>query len=164
MVKHEKMVAYYGPNDWLSSFYRCAMKITVLKGRDPFTVVSAEHAFHMCKAAYFRDYAMINRIANARTPHEALQLGRRVSGFDEVRWNEKRKDAMKYVMRAKLNSNKKLYAAALSLKGHILVEASPRNRVWGIGLSKDNPDVFNPSRWYGDNLHGECWMEVIQEL
>jgi ribA/ribD-fused uncharacterized protein len=42
----------------------------------------------------------------------------------------------------------------------ILVEASPVDKIWGIGLAADHPDAANPERWPGLNLLGIALMQV----
>ena len=46
----------------------------------------------------------------------------------------------------------------------ILVEASPVDKIWGIGLAADNPDAQNPLKWKGQNMLGFALMEVRDEL
>ena len=42
----------------------------------------------------------------------------------------------------------------------VLVEASPDDRIWGIGLAADNLNINNPHLWQGTNLLGSALMEV----
>jgi len=46
----------------------------------------------------------------------------------------------------------------------VLVEASPVDPIWGIGLAKDHPDALLPGKWKGTNLLGFALMEVRDEL
>ena len=46
----------------------------------------------------------------------------------------------------------------------LLVEASPRDRLWGIGLGASNPKAQNPAEWRGKNLLGKCLTEVRDKL
>jgi ribA/ribD-fused uncharacterized protein len=46
----------------------------------------------------------------------------------------------------------------------VLVEASPRDRIWGIGMSAGHRDASRPSRWRGLNLLGFALMNVRDQL
>ena len=46
----------------------------------------------------------------------------------------------------------------------ILVEASPRDRLWGIGMGANNPNAENPDKWRGKNLLGYCLVAVRDKL
>ncbi|MDJ0633261.1 MAG: NADAR family protein [Xenococcaceae cyanobacterium MO_188.B29] len=61
---------------------------------------------------------------------------------------------------AKFSQKEALKEFLLNTKERILVEASPRDRIWGIGLGQNNPDAANPYQWQGLNLLGFALMEV----
>lgn len=52
----------------------------------------------------------------------------------------------------------------MQTKGTTLVEASPRDRLWGIGLGSRNPKALSRSQWRGKNWLGQCLTEVREEL
>lgn len=125
---------------------------------------TAEHWMMAQKAKLFGDAAIANRIREARTAAEAKQLGRMIQHFDAVMW-----DREKYRIVVQGNDHKFSQHAALSTfllatKDRILVEASPVDPVWGIGLAADNPAVENPLLWKGENLLGFALMEVRDRL
>jgi len=66
--------------------------------------------------------------------------------------------------RAKFNQHPDLRHFLLGTGGRILVEASPADAVWGIGMSVDDPDARRPSRWKGANRLGFALMQVRSEL
>lgn len=46
----------------------------------------------------------------------------------------------------------------------VLVEASPHDRIWGIGMAQEHADAPYPERWLGENRLGRILMEVRDEL
>jgi hypothetical protein len=52
----------------------------------------------------------------------------------------------------------------LSTGNDILVEASKSDVIWGVGIAKDDPRIYDQSQWRGMNLLGEIWMDVRRIL
>ncbi len=112
----------------------------------------------------FGDSAILERILNARTPGEAKTLGRSVSGFSEDEWNTNRLRIVTDGSFAKFSQNADLRDYLLSTGSRVLVEASPRDRIWGIGMAESNPASTNPDAWKGHNLLGFALMAAREEL
>jgi ribA/ribD-fused uncharacterized protein len=135
----------------------------------PFTVDgrsyrTAEH-FMMCgKALLFGDEDTAERVLAARTPGEAKALGRQVRGFDEDEWAARRLDVVVRGNLAKFGAHDDLRGFLLATGDRVLVEASPLDRVWGIGLAADDERAADPATWRGLNLLGEALMEVRTRL
>lgn len=125
---------------------------------------SAEHYMMAEKARLFGDESTRQRILTAASPGEAKSLGRQVAGFDEARWAAERVALVVRGNRAKFGQNPALAAWLRSTAPRILVEASPQDRVWGIGLAASHPDAENPRRWQGNNLLGFALMQVRREM
>ena len=89
---------------------------------------------------------------------------RRVRGFSEDRWAAARYDIVVAGNVAKFSQNDELRRYLLSTGTRVLVEASPLDRVWGIGLAEDDQRARSPSRWRGKNLLGFALMEVRERL
>ncbi|SVE20109.1 uncharacterized protein METZ01_LOCUS472963, partial [marine metagenome] len=98
------------------------------------------------------------------TPREAKALGRQVRNFNEELWLQHRSQIVESVSLAKFGSDDDLAAYLLSTGAHVLVEASPHDRVWGIGLEDVHPDARDPRRWPGENLLGFALMTVRDQL
>ena len=93
------------------------------------------------KALLFGDMQCFEQIVAARKPAEAKELGRQVLSFDEVIWRERRYEIVKQGNIHKFNQNPRLKAFLLDSKSRILVEASPVDEIWGIGLAADSAHI-----------------------
>jgi len=116
------------------------------------------------KARVFGDEQLLALILAATEPGEQKRLGRSVRGFDPDTWSEHRIDIVTRGNRAKFRSTTKLRDALLDTGDRTLVEASPYDIIWGIGLRADHPDATVPSRWRGQNLLGQVLMAVRDEI
>jgi ribA/ribD-fused uncharacterized protein len=129
----------------------------------PFTVESityktAEHWMMAQKALLFADRTIFDKIINCEKPGEAKDLGRKVIGYDDQIWNEKKFDLVKVGNIHKFNQHPKFAKYLLKTENRILVEASPVDNIWGIGLSQDSSDIQNIYAWRGQNLLGFVLM------
>ncbi len=142
----------------LSQWYSAEFEI------DSVTYPTAEHYMMAEKARLFRDDAMLNQILATQDPHEAKKLGRLVKGYDNELWNKQRFEIVVRGNSAKFSQNKELKEFLLASGSKIIVEASPRDRIWGIGMGQTNPDAMNPAKWRGMNLLGFALMVVREKL
>jgi ribA/ribD-fused uncharacterized protein len=131
----------------------------------PFTVDgavyrSAEHWMMAGKARLFGDEEARERILAARTPAEAKNLGRLVRGFDDALWAAERFELVVRGNVAKFGRDEALRAYLLGTARRVLVEASPLDRLWGIGLAADHDHATDPRHWRGLNLLGFALMEA----
>ncbi|MCY1141028.1 NADAR family protein [Actinoplanes sp. Pm04-4] len=133
-------------------------------GADDQRFASAEHYMMWRKAKLFGDDAMAERILAAPHPKVAKTLGGRVADFDQASWDEHRFEIVVSGNRAKFGQHDELRDYLLTTGDRILVEASPLDRVWGIGLGRDDPAAADPRRWRGTNLLGFALMEVRDQL
>jgi ribA/ribD-fused uncharacterized protein len=103
-------------------------------------------------------------VLQAATPREAKAIGRRVRSFDADTWRANAYPIVVLGNLAKFGQHKDLRAFLLGTGSRVIVEASPRDRIWGIGLGAQNPDTRYPSRWCGRNQLGFALMEVRERL
>ena len=103
------------------------------------------------------------QILQAPTPAAAKALGRQVRGFDESAWLQHRFGIVVRANQAKFTQNVELGQFLQQTGDRILVEASPVDRVWGIGLAQDDEKVNNPNQWRGLNLLGFALMQVRRD-
>jgi ribA/ribD-fused uncharacterized protein len=116
------------------------------------------------KARLFDDLDAVARILAARTPAEAKKLGRLVRGFDDRIWGERRYELVVQGNVAKFGQDPAMRGFLSATKGRVLVEASPRDLIWGIGLGAANERATDPQRWRGRNLLGFALMEARERL
>lgn len=116
------------------------------------------------KARIFDDPKACEEIMASYNPMDMKKLGRRVRNFNSYVWDLNCVDVVRMANLAKFSQNLKLKAFLLSTDDKILVEASPYDKIWGIGLSADDPDAIIPSRWPGENRLGFVLMEVREAL
>lgn len=125
---------------------------------------TAEHYMMAAKARLFGDEAALAKILAAPSPSEVKALGRAVSNYDDRTWEAHRFDAVVRGNVAKFGSHPDLGAYLRSTGEKVLVEAAPRDVVWGIGLGAANPAARDPRRWRGRNLLGFALMEARRQL
>jgi len=126
--------------------------------------LTAEHFMMASKASLFGDESTRTQILRAPTPKEAKKLGRHVANFDEAVWERERFAIVVAANEAKFSQNPALRTFLLGTGDKVLVEASPLDRIWGIGLAADHPNAAHPARWQGLNLLGFALMEVRERL
>ncbi len=137
--------------------------------RHPFEVdgvryATAEHFMMAGKARLFEDHDALMDILNAKHPNEAKKIGRRVRNFDNAAWEAHRMQIVIDGNTAKFGQHPELKTFLLGTGNRILVEASPRDRIWGIGYAEKDPQALNPHQWNGLNLLGFALMTTRWSL
>ncbi|MBB3639156.1 NADAR family protein [Variovorax atrisoli] len=141
-----------------SQWFEAAFKVDGVSYR------TAEHFMMAGKARLFGDDEVYERILAARTPAEAKKLGREIRGFDEAAWVAARLDIVTQGNIAKFSQNAELGAFLLGTGHQVLVEASPVDPIWGIGLAANDPLAQDPREWKGLNLLGFALMAAREVL
>ncbi len=121
---------------------------------------TAEQYMMAQKALLFGDNDVFELIMKANNPNEYKSLGRKIRNFDDKLWNENKTDIVIKGNTAKFSQNKALKNFLLSTGSKVLVEASPYDTVWGIGMSANSQGITDVHCWNGQNLLGFCLMEV----
>ncbi|MCO6561394.1 MAG: NADAR family protein, partial [Gilliamella sp.] len=112
----------------------------------------------------FKDIESANAILSIPSSKMQKKLGQTVRNFDENIWNKHKKEIVFEGNYAKFSQNDELKKYLLSTKDKVLAEASPYDKIWGIGLSIDDEMRFNMAKWRGKNLLGEVLMQVRKAL
>ncbi len=130
---------------------------------DGITYDTAERYMMAQKAKYFNDIDVFHQIMSAETAAECKILGKKVKNFVEDKWDEVKGAIIFNANIAKFSQNKVLRKYLLATKDTVLAEASPFDRVYGIGMLADS-DARIWSNWKGQNLLGFVLMEVRDYL
>ncbi|MEH0418135.1 NADAR family protein [Streptomyces sp. B21-083] len=125
---------------------------------------TAEHWMMAAKARLFDDAEAERLAVTASNPALAKKAGRLVRGFDEAVWERERFGIVVEGSVHKFAAHSDLREFLLGTGERVLVEASPVDRVWGIGLAADDEAAMDPGRWRGPNLLGFALMAARKRL
>lgn len=124
------------------------------------TFTSAEQAFMLHKAYLFNDHESIAKIMATHNPAQQKKLGKLVKDFDKAKWESVCVDLITNVLVAKFSSGPIIKQILLDTGDKHIVEASPYDVVWGIGMGVDDEDILDESKWKGKNFLGICLMNA----
>lgn len=121
---------------------------------------NAEQWMMAGKAKLFKDEAILAKILQERAPKKIKSLGRKVHNFEQKLWSENAYAIVKEGNLLKFSYNNKFKDFLLNTGDKVLVEASPYDMIWGIGLTEQDQRAQNPNEWQGSNYLGFVLMEV----
>ena len=147
-----------GENGYFSNWYRRKFVI------DDFEYEFVEQYIMSQKAKLFHDSARYTAILRSTDPEECKKLGKLVTPFDSKQWNEHKVEIVKAGNRAKFEQNPDLMKLLLDTGDALLAEASPWDKIWGIGLYAKTAKTTDPTDWPGQNLLGKILMELREEF
>lgn len=158
----DKYAFFY--TEWPSNFKTANFEWEYAGGKHKF--FCTEQAFMWAKAIKFGDTATAEKILVADTPALCKGYGREVENYVEGEWEAVRYEIMRDVNLEKYRQNLDLREKLLDPKfnGKIFVEASPYDRIWGVGLAQDDPAIDDERNWKGRNLLGKAVTEVKSVL
>ncbi|MFT3826231.1 MAG: NADAR family protein [Chitinophagaceae bacterium] len=135
----------------------------------PFTVEgikypSTEHWMMAGKAKLFADAEALTGIIATPKPAIAKNIGRQVRGFCDDVWKANAYNIVVEGNFHKFSQHEALKQFLLQTGNKIIVEASPFDQIWGIGMAQSSPGVSDPNLWKGTNLPGFALMEVRDML
>lgn len=116
------------------------------------------------KSLLFNDQETAKAILKAKDPKEQKALGRQVKGFKEDLWDLKKFEIVVQGNLYKFSQNEALKKELLATGERIIVEGSPYDSIWGVGLKWDDPKILDEKNWRGQNLLGKALMEVRRLL
>jgi len=154
--------------EWPSNFHRNVFDWQMVGFDDrPCRFFCTEQAFMYAKAKFFGDEEVASAIMKEDSdPMTVKSLGRMVSGYDDASWDAVRYDWMFKVNLERFKQNPDVRRKLLSKEyaGLEFVEASPSDRIWGVGLAQDDPKIDDPKNWRGKNLLGKVITQCRDTL
>ena len=158
MTRRTEFTFFWRSDSPFSQWHQSRFKI------DGKTFNTAEQYMMYGKAMLFGDRETAEKILAARSPRQQKALGRKVRGFDESRWKAQRENIVYRGNEAKFTQNKHLLKALMDTGDTELVEASPTDRIWGVGMAEDNPLIHDRGHWQGLNLLGKVLTRLRDDL
>lgn len=149
---------FYETKDPLSQWYRCTFE------EDGITFYSSEQYMMYHKALLFNDKEVASKILSTTNQRKQKELGRLVRGFQEEVWMKKRERIVYNGNLLKFQQNPTLKDYLLDTSGKILVEASPNDSIWGIGLGLEQTESADVKNWKGLNLLGYILTSIREEM
>ena len=116
------------------------------------------------KAAVFGDADARERILAARDPAQQKMLGRTVRGFEKAVWDGVCRGIVYSGNLARFSQDEEMGRTLLATGDKTIVEASPTDRIWGVGLAQQDPRAQDPPQWRGTNWLGVALMQVRETL
>ena len=129
-----------------------------------FGFVTAEQWMMFAKAKLFEDETSADAIRATDDPSEQKRLGASVASFEQDVWDQWKVEIVYRGSLAKFSQNAGARRQLKSTAPAMLVEANPRDWIWGVGLSADNPAVNTYTDWKGENLLGRILTKVRHDV
>ena len=161
MRETETHIYFWGT--YLSNFARAPFKMTLPTGVE-MTFLTSEHAFMALKALEFNDIYALTCIYKAIKPQDAKAFGRQIRNFDPEVWDKVSYSCMYNACIDKFTQNLDMKWALIETFPKILVEASPMDKIWGVGLHFEDDRILDEANWQGENRLGKVLMHVRQDL
>ena len=138
----------------LSQWYDCYFEVAGVQYH------TTEQYMMASKASLFGDEEVLQEIMTADTPYDYKKLGRKIRGFEQEPWDAKKYEIVVEGNKAKFGQNPDLKEFLLSTGDALLAEASPYDKIWGIGLDREQAMNGSVEQWQGENLLGCALMDV----
>jgi len=124
----------------------------------------AEQAMMYRKALLFNDEDAAERVLLTKDPRDQKAIGRTIKNYNDQTWNLFKFDIVRENNFLKFSQNPGWKELLIYTDGYELVEASPYDKIWGIGLGEDNPHTLDKTKWNGQNLLGKAIMEAREDI
>lgn len=124
----------------------------------------AEQYMMAQKALFFKDKEQQQKIMNTDNPRDQKYYGRQVKNFDDKEWSKISRGVVYKGNMAKFTQNLDMLEELISYGNRKIVEASPTDTIWGIGLAVNDPKIHDEKNWRGTNWLGETIMEVRNDI
>jgi ribA/ribD-fused uncharacterized protein len=155
---NENFTFFYSNKSPFSQWYKADFEVDGLQYN------CAEQFMMHQKALLFNDEEMAEAIMSTSNPGKQKAFGRKVKGYDNEVWHEESRNVVYKANEAKFTQNENLNKRLFKTEGTTLVEASPYDLIWGVGMSVTDPRINNPENWLGTNWLGETLTNVREDL
>ena len=159
MNNSEQNDIFFWGNNYMSNFFGCKIE----ENNIIFNCVEQYFMYHKCMLFNSDNIKLIQNILNEKNPVNIKRSGRKVLNYSESIWSDKKYEIMLNGLRLKFNQNEYLKKKLILTNNKNIYEASPYDRIWGIGYSKINALKTDKEK-YGLNLLGKALMELRTEL
>jgi ribA/ribD-fused uncharacterized protein len=146
---------------WMGPFSQWAMRDMVIDGVE---YNCCEQYMMSEKARLFKDEYALKEILKSDDPKEQKAWGRQVKGFVKDEWEAIARDVVYKANYAKFTQHPNLKDILMATGDKVIVEASPEDCIWGIGLRASDSRAQDPKKWRGTNWLGEALMQVREQL
>lgn len=157
-MENKKYTFFWKDKDVFSQWHKAGFTI------DGVHFKTAEHFMMWKKAMQFGDADSAEKVLKSGHPSEAKKIGRAVKGFDKYEWEQNCKRFVYEGNYAKFTQNKTLLKALMDTGDTLLVEASPYDAIWGIGLVEEDAKKMPESEWPGTNWLGSILTQLRNDL
>lgn len=154
----EEYYFFYKTNHPFSQWYKIDFIVNEI------TFCCAEQYMMYHKSLLFNDQETAARIIKTKNQRLHKELGKQVNNFDDTIWKHNSIDIVYEGNKNKFLQNALILQGLLDTKGKIIVEASPYDKIWGIGLSEDDPNRFDSSKWLGENKLGYILSKLRDDI
>ena len=124
----------------------------------------SERTIMLTKASLMGDEIIFAKILEEEDQSSTKKLGRQVSPWNEELWKSYICAIAFDVVLAKFSANHEAKDMLLNVTEDYIVEAAPRDRIWGVGMGAKNVNISKPSEWKGCNILGWALMQTREKL
>lgn len=143
---------------FLSQWYKCNFT------DNTYVFTSAEQYMMAKKASTFNDFKTHDLILKENNPKNCKALGRVITNYNEEVWKNIREDIIFNGNLLKFSQNLHLKNMLITTEKRVLVEASPYDKIYGVGLKETDDAILDERNWRGENLLGKCLMQVREQM
>lgn len=156
-----EIICFHNPDEnygWLSNWHLSDFEV------DDVSFSSMEQYMMYEKAVAFEDFNIAEKILETQNVGAIKQYGRQVANYNDIIWNGIRQIVVYKGLFAKFSQNETLCEKLRKTGSAILAECAVKDRIWGIGLSMNDPNRFDMNKWNGQNLLGFAIMQVRKQI
>lgn len=154
----EQFTFFWSNKSPFSNWYRAEFEVENIRFN------CSEQYMMYQKAILFDDQETAQKVLSTTNPGKQKAFGRQVKNFNQETWDNNCKQIVYDANYAKFTQNENLLKALLKTKHTTLVEASPVDFIWGIGLAEDDPRALDKNQWRGKNWLGEILTQLREDL